>query len=75
MCLRNLDGLVVALLDASRGETECQRLLILKYRPDFCVRCGSSTKNGEKLEAGIRAVDIAINLRIEKAASFDIDAL
>jgi hypothetical protein len=28
----------------------------------------------EKLEAGIRAVDIAINLRIEKAASFDIDA-
>lgn len=27
-----------------------------------------------KLEAGIRAVDIARNLRIEKDASFDIDA-
>jgi hypothetical protein len=27
-----------------------------------------------KLEAGIRAIDIARNLRIEKDASFDIDA-
>lgn len=68
-------SLLQSLMLTSRGETECQRLLILRYRPDFCVRCGSSTKNGEKLEAGIRAVDIAINLRIEKAASFDIDAL
>ena len=68
-------SLLHSLMLISRGETECQRLLILRYRPDFCVRCGSSTKNGEKLEAGIRAVDIAINLRIEKAASFDIDAL
>jgi hypothetical protein len=31
-------------------------------------------KRRAKLEAGIRAVDIARNLRIEKDASFDIDA-
>jgi hypothetical protein len=70
-----LDGLVVALLDAYfKGRDRMPTFADIEVQARLLREMRELYEKREKLEASIRAVDIAINLRIEKAASFDIDA-
>jgi hypothetical protein len=71
----NLDGLFVALLDSflkrrdrmsTFADPDLQARILREIRELYEKRA--------KLEAGIRAIDIAIHLRMEEDASFDIDA-
>jgi hypothetical protein len=70
-----LDGLFVALLDSflkrrdrmsTFADPDLQARILREIRELY--------EKQAKLEADIRAIDIAIHLRMEEDASFDIDA-
>jgi hypothetical protein len=61
-------------LDVDQGEGQMPTFTDSEVQARIFREMRELYEKRAKLEAGIRAVDIARNLRIEKDASFDIDA-